>query len=153
MKPIQQFASYTLGIILVLCTLILVSCDNDDDDMPDNLVQFNDIAINGMEEVPSNNSTATGTFNGTYNKDTKILTYDLTFSGITPTNMHFHKGAPGVSGGVVIGIGEAPYSSPISGSTPALTDEQEADLLAGNWFVNIHSAQFPPGEIRGQVVQ
>lgn len=152
MESKRKFFNY-LTVALFALAVIAASCDNDDDDMPDHLVQFSDISITGTEEVPPNNSTATGTFNGTYNRESKILTYNLTFSGIEPTNMHFHKGAPGVSGGVVIGIGEAPYTSPINSSTPALTDEQEADLLAGNWYVNIHSAEFPPGEIRGQVVQ
>ncbi|MEX2593823.1 MAG: CHRD domain-containing protein [Anditalea sp.] len=140
--------------LLLIGMVILSSCSKDDDDDPsDNLVEFSNIEINGAEEVPPNNSTATGIFNGTYDKTTKILTYTLTYSGVMATNMHFHEGAVGVSGPVVIPIGEAPFSSPINDVTPVLTEEQEADLLAGNWYVNIHSEDFPPGEIRGQVVQ
>jgi hypothetical protein len=47
-----------------------------------------------------------------------------------------------ISGGVV---------SPMIGNT-VINDTQEADLLAGLWYVNIHSSVFPGGEIRGQVV-
>jgi hypothetical protein len=140
-----------LSFLFALC-LIFTGCNKNDDDVPDNLVQFSNISINGAEEVPPNNSTATGVFNGTYDRNTKILSYNLTFAGIEPTNMHFHKGAPGVNGGVEIGISEAPFSSPINSATPALTDEQEMDLLEGNWYVNIHSAEFPAGEIRGQLI-
>jgi hypothetical protein len=150
MKPYLNQFNY-LSLLFTVC-LFFTGCNNNDDDMPENLIQFSNISINGAEEVPPNNSTALGTFNGTYDKTTKILSYNLTFTGIEPTNMHFHKGAPGVNGGVEIGISEAPFVSPINSATPALTEEQEVDLLAGNWYVNIHSAEFPAGEIRGQLI-
>ena len=117
------------------------------------LVEFSNVILNAAEEVPTNPSTATGVFNGTYNKETMVITYSVTYSGIEPTAMHFHLGAPGVNGGVVIGIGEAPYSSPVESSTRPLTAEEETNLLAGNWYVNVHSEQFPAGEIRGQVTE
>lgn len=145
-KTCIQFIS-----LLFIGMIILGSCKGDEEETSDDIVEFSDIVISGGEEVPANGSTATGMFNGSYDKTTKILTYTLTFSGISPTNMHFHKGEIGVSGGVVIPISSSPYSSPISSVTPVLTDEQESDLLDGMWYVNIHSEAFPPGEIRGQV--
>lgn len=141
-------------IILTLTfvgSVFLFGCSKDDDPADANLVKFENIQITGAEEVPPNSSTATGVFNGTFDKTTKILTYTLTFSGISPTAMHFHKADVGVNGSVVIGISAAPYTSPINSATPELTTEQESDLLNGLWYVNIHSAAFPPGEIRGQV--
>ncbi|WP_158856779.1 CHRD domain-containing protein [Lunatibacter salilacus] len=144
-------SSITILAFFLLVSVILFGCEKDDDAGNDNIVEYQNIQITGGEEVPSNNSTATGVFNGTYDKTTKILTYTLTFTGLTPTNMHFHKGEIGVSGPVVIPISSAPYTSPINSMTPALTTEQESDLLNGLWYVNIHSAAFPPGEIRGQV--
>ena len=63
---------------------------------------------------------------------------------------HFHGPAmPGQNGGVQIGIDAA--SNPSSGSA-ILTLDQVDDLLAGLWYVNIHSEMFPAGEIRGQVL-
>ena len=44
-----------------------------------------------------------------------------------------------------------PWASPEIGTNIALDGAQETDLLAGNWYVNIHTAQFGGGEIRGQV--
>lgn len=136
----------------VVLSFTLFSCATKSEG-DNNLVQFDDVVLNGANEVPPNNSSATGTFTGTYDKTTKVLNYTITYSDITPTAMHFHKGEPGENGGVEIGIGSAPYTSPVNGSTPALTAEQEADLLAGLWYVNVHSDQFPGGEIRGQVVR
>jgi hypothetical protein len=150
----NYFKPFLKMVTLILVgSVLLSSCANvqDDPEDKDNIVKFEDIEITGEEEVPSNESTATGIFNGTYDKTTKILKYTLTFTGLEPTNMHFHKGEIGVSGPVVIAISSAPYTSPINSETPVLTSEQESDLLKGLWYVNIHSAAFPPGEIRGQV--
>jgi hypothetical protein len=120
---------------------------------PASEIRFTDIAITGGQEAPNPVTTqATGTFQGTYNKDTNVLTYSITYANVTPTNMHFHKGAPGVAGPVEIGIGSPPYSSPVNG-TANLSEAQEVDLLAGNWYVNIHSSAYPAGEIRGQIIR
>ncbi|MGV3539820.1 MAG: CHRD domain-containing protein [Rufibacter sp.] len=139
-----------LATLLFMVPFAFTSC-SDEDDEPSNEVKLS-ATLTGAAEVPANPSAATGTFTGTFNKDTKILTYTLTYAGITPTNMHFHKAAVGENGGVVIAISAAPYSSPINAQTQALTPEQEADLLGGLWYVNIHSDQYKPGEIRGQVL-
>jgi len=62
---------------------------------------------------------------------------------------HVHRGAVGVNGPVVFGLGFA--GGVLSGSyTPSVTDL--ADLRAGLWYVNIHSSAFPGGELRGQLV-
>jgi hypothetical protein len=112
----------------------------------ENQVVFSNIELSGSEEVPANNSTATGVFNGLYDKSTKKLTYTLSLDGVTATGMHLHKGAVGMNGDVVTEI------TGTSGTTAALTAEQEADLLAGNLYLNVHSDAFPGGEIRGQVM-
>lgn len=66
------------------------------------------------------------------------------------TVAHFHGPAmPGQNGGVEVAIDAG--SNPSSGST-FLTSAQADDLLAGLWYVNIHSQAFPSGEIRGQVL-
>jgi hypothetical protein len=106
---------------------------------------------NAQAEVPTNNSTATGAVYTVYNKTTKTLAYTINFTGVVPTNMHFHKGAIGVSGGVESPI-VGPYTSGMKGSV-TLTATQETDLLANLWYYNLHSAAFGGGEIRGQLVR
>jgi hypothetical protein len=115
-----------------------------------NEVRFNNIELNGAKEVPAVSTTATGTMGAIYDKDTKRLSYTIVFSNINPTVAHFHKGEEGVSGPPVITI-PGPYTSPLSGTTDVLTSDQEADLLAGKWYVNLHSNANPGGEIRGQL--
>lgn len=167
MKTYRTNFTAIAGVLLML--LITLSGCNDDEDnaaltpAPD-VVTLKEVTLSGAQEVPANSSIATGVFKGTYNKDTHKLSYTITFDGITPTAMHFHSGAVGVSGPAVVPITAAsdPYygsgssssfKSPLSGTTPVLTTAQEADLLAGNWYLNIHSSQYPDGEIRAQIIK
>ena len=137
---------------LILFSFVLLaafSCKNDE--VATNEVNFN-ITLKGTNEVPANASAANGTFVAVYNKDTKILKYTITYSGITPTAWHIHKGASTATGGVVFNFGSS-FSTPYVNQTVTLTTDQETDLLAGNYYVNIHSALFAAGEIRGQLVK
>ena len=93
----------------------------------------------------------TGTILGTYDDMTMSLNYSLTWENLAGsiTNAHFHDAPAGSSGGVALGI-PGPWASPYSNSA-TLDAGQEADLLAGNWYVNIHTSSVGGGEIRGQV--
>jgi CHRD domain len=107
--------------------------------------------LSGASEVPANASTATGSATLVFNNTTKIFTVTVTHNITTPTNGHIHKGAAGVSGGVVFPF--ASFTSPISYTSAALDATQEADLNANLYYVNIHTAAFPGGEIRGQLIK
>ncbi len=105
--------------------------------------------INEAQEVPASGSAATGSMIGTYNTTTNVLSYIISYSGLTPTAMHFHgNAAAGANAGVKAGITVVP--SPISG-TVMVAEVDEAAVLGGMWYINIHTAAFPGGEIRGQV--
>lgn len=101
---------------------------------------------------PENVGNGTGTISGDFNDVTNILNYSITWQNLTSavTNMHFHVGEPGVAGGVDLGI-PSPWSSPETGSGIVLNGTQVSNLLAGLWYVNVHTANFGAGEIRGQV--
>jgi CHRD domain len=109
--------------------------------------------VNGASEVPVNASTATGTALAVFDKTTKILTLSLTYSGLTATAMHIHKGPAGVGGGVLFGLSTAPFTSPIAYTSPALSAGQEDSLMNNLYYINIHSSSFPAGEIRGQITK
>ncbi len=104
--------------------------------------------ITGAQQVPATSSTATGTFSGTYNAETKILKYNVTFTGITPISAHIHTAAPGRTGGVKVPFNS--LASPIVGEQEL--DQLTADsLFANHAYVNMHSTAFPGGEIRGNI--
>ncbi|MEO9005040.1 MAG: CHRD domain-containing protein [Ginsengibacter sp.] len=107
--------------------------------------------LKGSDEVPSNSSTATGTSTLTYNGDTKTFTDVTSYTGITPTMGHIHKAAAGANGPVVFPFTE--LASPINLTSEALTDEQVTALFADSMYVNLHTKEFPGGEIRGQLIK
>lgn len=110
--------------------------------------------MNAASEVPPNASTGTGNAVVKLDKATKTLTWTVNYNGLTgdATAAHFHgPAAPGANAGVIIPIGMGSVPNPATGSK-VLTDDQIADLLAGKWYVNVHTKANPGGEIRGQVV-
>jgi hypothetical protein len=109
------------------------------------------VDLKGSEEVPANTTKGAGTAEVSYDKDTKKLSWKVTYSGLTgPATMgHIHGPAEaGKNAPVVVPFANA--ASPIEGST-TLTDAQAADLLAGKYYINIHTAENKGGEIRGQL--
>ena len=109
--------------------------------------------LKAASEVPPNASKGTGSTAATYDTASKKLSWTVTFSGLTgtATAAHFHGPADtSANAGVVVPIPGA--ASPMAGSA-TLTDAQAADLMAGKWYVNVHTADNKGGEIRGQVVK
>lgn len=109
--------------------------------------------LKGSTEVPPNQSSGTGTVTASYDTATKQLTWDGTYSGLSgpATAAHFHGPAdPGKNAGVAVPI--TPATSPLHG-TATLTDPQAADLMAGRWYVNVHTEANKGGELRGQLTK
>ncbi len=93
-----------------------------------------------------------GTGTVTFDTVTKVLSWSITWNGLigTPTLMHFHGPAlPNQNAGVQVGTGVV--GPPVVGNT-VINLAQEADLLAGLWYLNLHTTTDPAGEIRGQVL-
>ncbi|HXL31926.1 MAG TPA: CHRD domain-containing protein [Bradyrhizobium sp.] len=112
------------------------------------------VTLDSKSEVPPNTSAGTGTADVDYDAASKKLTWKLTYSGLSgpATAAHFHGPAEaGKNAGVKVPIPNA-TSSPAEGSA-ILTDEQAADLTAGKYYINVHTAANPGGEIRGQVTK
>ena len=108
----------------------------------------------GDNEVPpvSTDSSGVGRFSLA---DDGTLSWEIAVRDIADiTAAHIHKGAPGTNGPPVItlfdGTGSFDPDNPISGDDP-LTPEQIDDLLAGNYYVNVHTTANPGGQIRGQI--
>ena len=110
--------------------------------------------LDGKSEVPPNASAATGKAELDYDPASKKLSWTLTYTGLSgpATAAHFHGPAEaGKNAGVAVAIPNA-GTSPVSGNA-TLTDAQAADLVAGKYYINIHTAANPGGEIRGQVTK
>src|SRR3954464_9522457 len=108
--------------------------------------------LDAKSEVPATTSSGTGTADLDYDAASKKLSWKLSYSGLSgpATAAHFHGPAEtGKNAGVAVPIPNA-TSSPVEGSA-TLTEAQAADLAAGRYYINIHTAANPGGEIRGQV--
>jgi hypothetical protein len=109
--------------------------------------------LKGASEVPPNTSTATGTAEAKLDTDSKHLTFTVTYTGLSGPALgaHFHgPSEAGKNAGIVLPF--KTLQSPIEGMA-TLTDNQVADLLAGKWYANIHTAANPGGELRGQMMK
>src|SRR5579872_6311670 len=103
-------------------------------------------------ETPPTTSSGTGEVTATYDPASKMLTWTITYSGLTgpATAAHFHGPAKaGEKAAPVVPI-KGDLASPIKGMA-TLTDQQAKDLQAGLWYFNVHTAKFPDGELRGQL--
>jgi CHRD domain len=110
-------------------------------------------SLDATQEVPPNDSRAQAELSGQFDPDTRTLTYQVIYTGLSgPVKMgHFHGPAPsGQNAGVTLPF-TPPLDSPIAG-TAVLTPEQAQALLSGQWYVNLHTAAHPSGEVRGQVM-
>ena len=104
--------------------------------------------LKATAEVPPTDSSATGSADVMVDTATK-LSWTVNYSGLTgeATAAHFYgPAAAGENAAPAVDI-----SAAIKTGSADITDQQLADLQAGKWYLNVHSAKFPDGEIRGQV--
>ena len=152
-----------------LCILILAfsisSCEPDTEMKKITDFSKSGIILSGAQETPATTTAALGSMDVFYSKETRILSYTVKWSGLTGpvTAMHIHGLAPtGFPAPVVqtfslSAITKCPTISVTTCGTykgTFLTDGvvvKEEDLLNGMYYVNIHTAANPAGEIRGQI--
>jgi CHRD domain-containing protein len=109
--------------------------------------------LKGADEVPPNDTKGTGMVESKYDTATMKFSYTVTYSGLTgaATAAHFHGPAKaGANAGPIITLEN--LASPIKGEA-TLTAEQAKQLADGLWYLNVHTAAHPPGEIRGQLMK
>ena len=116
------------------------------------MLKFN-ADLKGASEVPPTDSAGTGKVEATLDTDSKVFTWTITYEGLSgdATAAHFHgPAAEGANAGPVVPLAD-PLASPINGNA-TLTDDQITQLQGGQWYFNLHTAKFPDGEIRGQLM-
>ena len=108
--------------------------------------------LSGTNEAPPVNTMASGRIDAVLNKTTGLFRWKMTFSGLSgpATAAHFHGPADiGQSAPPSLQI-PTPFKNDSEGQG-TLTPAQAADLVAGRWYANVHTAAHPGGEIRGQM--
>jgi len=119
---------------------------------PSQKVDIYEATLSTAQEVPPVSGGGTGTAEIQLNNNTNVLSWKVTYSGLSgpATAAHIHgPAAPGANAGVVIPF-TAVGAQPVVGQA-TVTQAQVGDLAAGLWYVNVHTAANPGGEIRGQL--
>jgi hypothetical protein len=155
MIPRRQALRLSLATLTVSALAVISGCgmmQPSSTAMPEaNLVALS-TQLRAANEVPPNASQATGTVDAVLNTDTNLLRWKVSYTGLSGpiTGAHFHgPAAVGANAGVVLPW-PSPVTSPMEGRA-TLTPAQVAELVAGRWYANIHTAANPGGEIRGQM--
>ncbi len=107
--------------------------------------------LNGSSQVPPTDSKARGKGDFTYDDTSKKLTWTITYWGLRDKakSAHLHGSASeGANADIMITV--SPLQSPIKGAA-ILKDNQAKALTAGDMYIDVHTAKYPDGEIRGQL--
>jgi hypothetical protein len=141
------------------------------------IIEFN-FFMSGDQEVPPNDSDATGAGRILYDTDAQTFSIDIMIYGITldelapagpnGTPLHIHNAPVGQNGPIVIDLGflasfqddglgiryqvtDAPFGGQM-GNVFSDPDDNEAAFFAGELYVNVHTHDFMGGELRGQLL-
>jgi CHRD domain len=114
------------------------------------------VELTGAQSVPAVDTSGSGTAELTYDPATRVVTWNIAYSGLSgPATMaHFHGPAKaGQNAPVVVWLSKQGSSAanPLTGSA-TLTPEQAKEFSDGEWYINVHTQAHPAGEIRGQVI-
>jgi hypothetical protein len=111
--------------------------------------------LNGQAEVPTGDPNANGT--ASIKTRGSEVCYDLRWSGVEATASHIHRAAPGAAGPIVVPF--FAQDTAVAGNAKSGCVKADSEVVAAiaakpaNYYVNIHSADFPKGEIRGQLAR
>lgn len=147
----------TTALLSLLLSFVIISCEKEAEVKKTKVYSKNGIIMSGAQEVPANATTGTGTIDVIYDKRTQVLNYTIKFSGLTgnATAAHVHGLAPvGYTAGVVQSFTGFPLATSGTYSGSLLADGvliKEDDILNGLYYINIHTAANPGGEIKGQI--
>lgn len=167
-RPIRRAAAVVAGLLLTALSLTAAPLGHADSPPDRNF----GAALSGAEEVPPTDTAARGQITLQLSTDGSALDYRLIVANIeNVTQAHLHRAPAGTNGGVVAWlypsgppaqlipgrsdgvlatgtITDADLVGPLAGAS--LSDLVDA-IEAGNIYANVHTSQFPGGEIRGQL--
>lgn len=109
--------------------------------------------LNAAQETPPVPTAGFGVAHLTFDEASKMLCFAITYGSLSSAEIlaHVHGPAdPGVPGGVLLPL---PLGNPKSGCVGPLDSDQKKALLKNQTYINIHTAGFPAGEIRGQILR
>jgi len=156
MKTVNLKKMVMVASLVAGSAFMFSSCEKSKDS--DNNAKMYNVSGNasGSQMVPTVAGSGSATLTGTYNSNTRVLTYTSNWTNLTgaPTSASFYSGASGTVG-VAVGsnwsLGTGLSGSGTVSSSTTLTADQAADLLAGKLYYTYNTVANSSGEVRGQV--
>jgi hypothetical protein len=142
----SYFKPNSVALLLILCGgLVTASCNKDDDSKDNGNGTKQSFSSSFTKSDNAVQTSATGTLTATFDPGTMTLSYSFNWVNLSSKaeGMHIHDNGP-----IIIPFEGFPMD--VSGSfsgTAKLTAEQAADLSAGKLYVQIHTENFPSGEV------
>lgn|SRR3990167_1773746 len=146
----RQLLLFVLGVIVIILLIVgIVALTMQTSSQASNFTA----SLSGSQEVPANSSTGSGS--GTFTLSGNSLKYFVSVSGLSSqlTAAHFHAGNPGISGPPIrtITFVALPDGTYASQGVWVMTDDEVKLLEAQGIYVNVHTTNYPNGEVRGQL--
>jgi hypothetical protein len=147
MKPLK--GSIILLVLLAAVSIVLAAQQKEHGGKPLTA------QLTGAAEVPGpGDADGAGTFKATLNPGQNQICYELSVSNIaTATAAHIHTGAATVAGPVLVTL-KTPSDGPVKECVTL--DREQIKLISktpGDYYVNVHNAEFPDGAVRGQLTK
>jgi hypothetical protein len=108
------------------------------------------VSLSGAEQVPPVSTAARGTGSFAVNED-HTVSGSVSITGLAPLAAHIHVGARGKNGPVAVGLTKSNDAVWVVPAGAKFTDDQYKAFLAGETYVNFHTAANKGGEIRAQL--
>ena len=142
---------------VVSSAFVFSGCDKDDNENMNNATYTLSGNASGSQVDPPTTTNGTAAISGTYNSNTNVMSYTIIYNDLnsTPATGGFYSKVTGQSDiniGAAFSLGTSPAAS--SGSvtgTMTLSADEEAKLLANQWYYIIRTSTEPNGEVRGQI--
>lgn len=148
--------------LLMLATIIgLTACGGSDDDdndyepepEPEPEMQTYEVQLEGAQEVPMVDTEQSAMATVTINETDLMVMAEMDLSDVSEVvGAHIHAGEVGINGPVAFGFSDSDEDGVWEIEGEDITEEQHDALLAGNWYVNVHTNSYPDGELRGQIL-
>ncbi|MGI9054265.1 MAG: CHRD domain-containing protein, partial [Pyrinomonadaceae bacterium] len=138
----KQFSNFIVGLVFVLLLSATVNAET-----------FH-AYLNAAQEVPPSGTSGTGYARIVLNESAGTISFTIVYRNLSSAQMASHIHAPaaiGVNAGIIITLGASGGTSGTVTGSAAITPTQIAQLRAHQGYVNVHTANFSGGEIRGQI--
>lgn len=120
---------------------------------PQPVMQTYEVQLEGAQEVPMVDTQQSAMASVTINETDMMVMAEMDLSDVTGVSgAHIHAGEVGTNGPVAFGFSDDNEDGIWEIESEDITEAQHDALLAGNWYVNVHTESYPDGELRGQIL-